>query len=114
MARLSPTFIRPPRQPLQHRLSLLAMESVSTRNNAAVRRVLDLLSNDNLTDLAARSAGVGKITLECGVIGKAWEDTRVVNRINQLSRQGVSVDRETVASRFGDTDLTRERLVVKF
>lgn len=114
MARLSSTFVRPPRQMLQRRLSLLAMENVSTRNNAAVRRVLELLSNDNLTDVAARSPGADKITLECGVIGKAWEDTRVVNRINQLSRQGVSVDRETITTHFGDAELVRERLVVKF
>lgn len=102
------------RQGLQNRLSLLAMENVSKRNNASVRRVLEQLSEENLTELAAASRGAGRITLECGVLAKVWGDTRVANRIAQLTRQGVTVERETVATRFGDAELARERLVLKF
>ena len=114
MARITTSLSRKLRQPLQRRLGVLAMENVSGRNNAAARRLLELLSDENLETLAAKAPGIDKITLECGVAGQAWEDTRVRNRINQLSRQGVDVERETVSTQFGGMDLERERLVVRF
>lgn len=114
MARITRPFSRPNRQTLQRRLALLAMERASFRSNAAVRRVLELLSEDNLTALAARVSGNERITLECGVVDKVWNDPRITNRINQLARQGVTVERETIQTRFGETEMVRDRLTVKF
>jgi len=113
MARTTSRTLRSTRQALQNRLSLLAMENISKRNNASVRRLLEQLSEENLTELAA-AARAAQITIECGFLDKVWDDTRVANRIAQLARQGVTVERETVATRFGDAELARERLVLKF
>lgn len=105
---------RDERNMLRRRLGLLAMENVSKRNNAAVRRVIDLLSEENLTDVAAKSRGAEKLVLECGVLDKAWDDTRVANRINQLARLRIKVERELVVTRYGEREFVRERLVITF
>ena len=99
---------------LRRRLGLLAMENVSMRSNAAVRRVLDLLSDEMLTDAAARTRGTDKLFMECGVLEKAWDDSRVVNRVRQLARQNIIVERQTVVTRYGAAELKRERLVITF
>jgi hypothetical protein len=114
MVRTTRPFARPARQTLQRRLGVLAMERTSNRSNASVRRVLELLSEENLTDLAARVSAGDQITIECGVINQVWDDPRVSNRVNQLARQGVDVERETIQTRYGETGLVRDRLVVKF
>ena len=114
MVRIAKTFARPARQALQRRLAILSAESESKRTNAAVRRVLDLLSDENLSEVAARSGGKDRIPLECAIIGDAWDDPRIANRINQLARQGIEVEREVVTTSYGDAAMRRERLVVRF
>lgn len=105
---------REDRSVLRRRLGLLALENVSKRNNAAVRRVLELLSEDNLTTAAAKASGVDQFVLECGVLENAWEDSRVMNRVNQLARQNIKVERQTVITRYGESEFARERLVITF
>ncbi len=105
---------RDERSMLRRRLGLLLMENVSKRNNMVVHRVLELLSEENLADAAAKSRDIDKLTLECGVLEKAWEDTRVANRINQLARQNIKVERETVVTHYGPSEFVRDRLVVTF
>lgn len=114
MVRATRPFSRPARQALQRRMGVLAMENASHRGNAAVRRVLELLSEEHLTEAAAKAPGTDSITMECGVLEKVWNDPRISNRINQLSRQGVSVEREVIQTRYGETGMVRDRLVVKF
>ncbi len=114
MARTVRPFARPTRQTLQRRLGMLAMERMSNVSNASVRRVLDVLSEESLTGLAAGVSAGDRITIECGVIDQVWDDPRISNRINQLARQGVEVERETIQTRYGETGLVRDRLVVKF
>lgn len=114
MARSTRPFSRTSRQPLQRRLSLLATERISNRSNALVRRVLGLLSEESLVDLGARVSAGDRITIECAVVDKVWGDPRISNRVNQLARQGVTVERETIQTRYAGISLTRDRLVVKF
>lgn len=102
------------RSVLRRRLGLLALENVSKRNNAAVRRVLELLSEESLTTAAAKASGIDQFVLECGVLENAWEDSRVVNRVNQLERQNIKVERQTVVTRYGESEFTRERLIITF
>lgn len=114
MVRSARPFTRPARQTLQRRLGVLAMERMSNRSNASVRRVLDLLSEESLVDLGARVSAGDRITIECAVVDKVWDDPRISNRVNQLARQGVTVERETIQTRYGGISLTRDRLVVRF
>lgn len=105
---------REDRSVLRRRMGLLALENVSKRNNAAVRRVLDLLSQESLTDAAAKASGTDQFVLECGVLENAWEDSRVMNRVNQLARQIIKVERQTVVTHYGKSEFARERLVITF
>lgn len=99
---------------LQRRLALLAGERQSKRADAAVQRVLALLSDENLALEAARSADPRVVRMECGVLAQVWEDPRVYNRRYQLTRQGVSVERETVTTEIAGRTFVRERLCVHF
>jgi hypothetical protein len=115
MVRPSRRMVRTERTYLQRRLGLAAAENVSRREGAAVRRVLELLSDESLAAAAAAAArSTSRVTVECGVLDQVWDDPRIAARINQLTRQGIEVARERVMTRYGEAELTRERLVVTF
>jgi hypothetical protein len=99
---------------LRRRMALAAGENVTRRGNAAVDRVLNLLADENLLALAAQATSINRITVECGVIGQVWGHPRIFNRRNQLSRQGIDIERETIVSYHGGREFSREVLVISF
>lgn len=99
---------------LRRRLSLLAGEGQSRRADAAVQRVLSLLSDDNLATEAAKAHSADSFELECGVLDQVWEDPRIFNRRNQLQRQGIIVERTPVETIIAGRIFRRTRLRVRF
>lgn len=114
MRRPDTTFRRQPSDVLRRRLNRLAVEAQSHRADAAVERVLMLLSDDNLAEEAAKAQKSGELVLECGVLDRVWDDPRVFNRRNQLQRQGITVELVPVETTVADRTFHRTRLKVTF
>ncbi|HKK31740.1 MAG TPA: hypothetical protein VKA18_15255 [Alphaproteobacteria bacterium] len=114
MARLPRSFLQPTRKTLQARLRFLAGEHQTRRADAAVKRVLDLLSDENLALEASKAKTASHLVFDCGILEQVWEDPRIFNRRNQLAKQGVVVEREIVVTTYAGCEFSREQLVVKF
>jgi len=93
---------------------MVAGEAQSQRVDAAVQRVLMLLSDDALAAESAKAVTAGEFELECGVLDQVWEDPRVFNRRNQLERQGIKVERVPVETEVAGRTFQRTRLRVQF
>ena len=104
----------PPLELLRRRLSMISGERQTVRADAAVNRVLELLSEENFATEAGKTGMSGVIELECGVLEQVWEDPRVFNRRNQLERQGVTIECVPVESSVAGRDFHRCRLRVTF
>ncbi len=110
---------KPPTDPqpvelLRRRLSTLATDRRTRRADAAVHRVLDMLSDANLAIEAAKGQSSDGLELECGVLDQVWDDIRVVNRRNHLERQGIEVERVSVETTVAGQTFSRSRLRVRF
>ncbi|MCA8928974.1 MAG: hypothetical protein KDC18_12960 [Alphaproteobacteria bacterium] len=114
MRRPTPTGKRWQNDALRRRLSLAAGEAQSHRADAAVQRVLALLSDENLASEAAHAPSPEGFELECGVLEQVWEDPRVYNRRGQLERQGVTVEQVEVETTVAGKTFRRTRLRVGF
>jgi len=114
MRRPNPFNRRQVNDALRRRLSLLAGEGEHRRSNAAVQRVLALLSDDHLAAEAAKALHTNTFELECGVLDQVWEDPRVANRRVQLERQGVTAERVPVETTIAGKTYCRTRLRISF
>lgn len=99
---------------LRRRLNQISGEQQSRRADAAVQRVLALLTDENLAAEVTRSGQAGRIELECGILDQIWEDPRLFNRRNQLQRQGVTLERIYVESTVSGRTFQRSKLVITF
>lgn len=114
MRRTNPLTRRLANDALRRRLSYLSGEGQSRRADAAVQRVLNLLSDDNLATEAGKAPAGNCFELECGVLDQVWEDPRIFNRRAQLERQGVVVERVPVETTIAGRTFRRTRLKVQF
>ena len=99
---------------LRRRLTQMAVEGQARRADAAVQRVLTMLSDEQLATEAGKAQSADSFELECGVLDQVWDDPRVFNRRGQLERQGIVVERVPIETQVAGRTFRRTRLRVQF
>lgn len=81
------------RNSLRERIGITANRAQTATGDARVNRVLNLLSEPNLTTAAVEQCGTsGSLTIESVDIPHVWENERVRARVAELERQGIGVE----------------------